>query len=447
MNALLLNRELASSPRHEVARYIYRQQLHSLSPAPTRFKKASRDEGSEAIQISAPNAPPSIAHYGGVNAIEIDKFDGRFLLSGGADSTISVWDLETTSDTIKPLGTINRSNKGSHSFGITDVAFYPFDSAAFLSSSFDTNVKIYSSETLQAVSSFSLEAPVYAIALSPMASHVLVACGTQLPVVRLIDLRSGAASHSLAGHSGAVLSVNWSPTEEHILASGGSDGTVRFWDVRRSAGQLGVLDLEDSIGVLGYNGRGSGARHASRGKAHAAAVNGVLWTGDGRRVVTAGHDEKVRVWDVVKGANTLANFGPYIKNRQLSRLLPCLVPTAFTEPGRDVLLFPAEREILMYEIYEGQLLSRLRIPGASMVGGGNNALSAIRPKDLAWRAHNVEFYSAHADGSIRAWKPKVEPDDVEEDAEDEERKRKRKILNDIYNDVTKKRFTMNNESR
>lgn len=53
-----------------------------------------------------------IAHNGGVNAITIDRFEGRYLLSGGADSTISIWDLEASQHgnpgLHKPLGAVPR---------------------------------------------------------------------------------------------------------------------------------------------------------------------------------------------------------------------------------------------------------------------------------------------------------------------------------------------------
>jgi DNA excision repair protein ERCC-8 len=432
---------------------VNRQHLRSLQLTTTRFQKPTKEDA-ESAQVP-PRDGDAIAHHGGANAIEIDKFNGRYLLSGGADSTIYLWDLEsvpptnTDSDqgpTYTSVGAVPKS-KNAHSFGITDLSFYPFDSAAFLSSSFDKSLKLYDSATLIPSATFALDAPVYSFAVSPIAQHLLVACATQLPPVRLVDLRSGAAAHALAGHAGGVLSVAWSPTEEYVLASGGTDGSVRLWDVRRSAGQLGVLDMDDSVGDPHWRSTKVPQQPIGRGKAHDAAVNGVVWTADGRHIVSTGHDDKMRVWDFEKRANTLANFGPYVKNRHLSRLLPCILPTALAEPGKDMVLFPSEREVLMYEVFEGKLLSRLRVPVDMAGAGAERPLKASRAKDLAWREHSVEFYSAHADGSIRAWKPQIVTDSVEdEDPEDKERKRKRQALDDIYQDATNKRFQMKNEA-
>lgn len=156
---------------------------------------------------------------------------------------------------------------------------------------------MYSTETLQPSADFDLGSIIYTHAISPIASHLLVACATQAPTVRLVDLRSGSRTHSLAGHHGAVLSVRWNPNIEHILASGAADGSVRVWDVRKSSASLGVLNVEDSTGIVGFDGAGRGARSRDCGRAHQGAVNGLTWTGDGMYIVSAGHDNCVRVWD------------------------------------------------------------------------------------------------------------------------------------------------------
>lgn len=338
----------------------------------------------------------------------------------------------------------------TQSFGITHLSFYPFDSLAFLSSSYDHTLKLYSSETLTASASFDLGSIIYSHDCSP---GLLVACASQHPVVRLIDLRSGASTHSLAGHSGAVLTVAWHPKNEHILASGATDSVVRLWDIRRSASSLGVLDSDDSIGIAGYDSHGTGARRRERGNAHAGAVNGVTWTADGHYLVSTGHDEKMRVWDMQSGANTLVNFGPAVKNDYNSTVLPVLAPAHLTSPGKDVLFYPNPKEILAFDLHSGTLLSRLRAPSISATASSNSGVrnKKNRTTGLAWRANDLQLYSGHADGTIRCWQPRTWEDALvdneattEAEANDEgtiERKRKRDELDQIVKDLTHKRVT------
>ena len=63
---------------------------------------------------------------------------------------------------------------------------------------------------------------VYSHHMSPIArKHCLVAVATQSSKVKLVDLKSGSASHTLKGHRQPVLSVRWSTSNEHVLATGG----------------------------------------------------------------------------------------------------------------------------------------------------------------------------------------------------------------------------------
>lgn len=213
---------------------------------------------------------------------------------------------------------------------------------------------------------------------------------------------------------------------------------------------LGVLDMEDSSGLGGTDAFGLGAHRRDRGKAHTGAVNGVVWTEDGRYMVTTGHDERIRVWDMHTGANTLANFGPVIKNRHLSSLVPLVTPKALNMNGQEALFFPNEGEILMYEMFEGLLLKRLKAtstaPASRRSQNAKNLVTA-----LTWRAHGIELLSAHSDGTIRSWQPRTrvdayvaEQDQAESDdseAEGGNRKRKRQVLDDIYRDLTTQRVT------
>ena len=465
MNSFLFNRQLGSVGPQAFARAQHERLLRSIRPAEDVDFVVRPVAAAESVD--RPTRTPKdrgvrgIAHGAGVSSIDIDRFEGRYLLSAGADSSLAIWDLEASCTTPGSQIThvpLEYKAKSSviGSLGVTHVTFYPFDSLAFLTSGYDHTLKLFSSETLEASAKFDLGSTVYSHATSNVATHLLVACASQHPAVRLIDLRSGASAHSLAGHSGSVLTLAWHPKDEHILASGATDGNVRLWDIRRSNSSLGVLDLDDSIGVAGYDGRGTGARRRERGRAHNGAANGLVWTEDGRCLLSTGTDERMRVWDMSTGANTLANFGPALKNAKNTALLPLLPPSQLMRPGTHTVFFPNPSEILAFDMHSGTLLNRLRVVGSPPRGGdASDTPTGIRnlkshTTSLAWRAHDLQLYSAHTDGTIRCWRPHTWEDDVadqeskevNDSADDAEgRKRKREELDQIVRDLTGKKVT------
>ncbi|KAK0385019.1 hypothetical protein NLU13_7497 [Sarocladium strictum] len=419
------------------------------------------------------------AHGAGVSTIAVERFDGRVLLSGGSEGALKLWDLEESGNphdahVYRPVATVARIPAGEkgrgHSHGITHVAFYPFDPDAFLSSSYDKSLKLWSTETVQLSAHFDLNATVYSHSTSPIADHLLVACATQHSSVRLVDLKSGAAVHALVAHGGPVLATAWSPRHEHVLVSGHADGKVRVWDVRRSGGVLALLDQEDSMGMVqrlkeskAAGERGRLPRYNDNAQAHDEAVNGVAWTDDGRYIISSGLDRKIRVWDAATGANTLASYGAVVQNQQAKTATIVTSPTVLSL-NRQIMFWPNEQEILMLDLHEGHLLGRLRSPGATNPLGHKQGLTGRnRITGIAWRsaggggrqigpvmggANSIgALYSAHMDGSIRAWMPQLpgvedfaeEDEDIGEDAE--ARKRKRKAVDDAYKSLMGKKVT------
>lgn len=397
----------------------------------------------------------------------------RSLISGGSDASIKIWDLEQCGNpskphTYKPVARVTRSEQ-THKFGITHLSFYPFDAAAFLSTSYDQTLKVWSTQKSQVSGSFTLGSKVYTHAISPIASHLLVACGTQHPATRLVDLRSGANVQSLAGHHGAVLATSWSPRHEHILATGSVDGTVKIWDIRRAGGVIGMLDQEDSLGLY-YNGLLSSdgkVRFRTSAKAHAGPVNSLTWTDDGAFIVSAGHDRRIRVWDAATGRNTLASFGPSIKNNQLATATMFTSPVGVTHPGREILFWPNDTEILLLDLHDGHVITRLRGTGPAIAGirasGGAERTVKNRITSIVWRGAGGAggasngvvmgggnmagaIYSAHLDGQIRAWAPHLQGDDDEAEDEaagidTEEKAKKRKAIDDVFKSLMGQKIT------
>jgi DNA excision repair protein ERCC-8 len=406
------------------------------------------------------------------------------MISGGADGAIKLWDLEQCGNPHKthifqPVVTAPRAPRDKpsigHIHGVTHLSFYPFDPDAFLSSSYDKTLKLWSTERATISANFNLGAAIHTHATSPVAEHLLIACATQHSNIRLVDLRSGSAVQTLVSHGGPVLSAAWSPCHGHILATGHGDGKVRVWDVRHAGGVIGLLDQEDSLGVVHRFGHAlatgrewtDSSHFRGAAQAHQEGVNGLTWTDDGNYIVSAGLDRRIRVWNATTGANTLASFGSLVQNRQTNTIDMFVSPTGLTSGSRELLFWPNEQEILVLDLHDGSLVTRLRVPGAASAAGthGGGGLGVRnRITSMAWRGAGGggrqcglvmgggnsfgAIYSAHLDGQIRAWIPRLPGTDEDADGsddfkdEDEETKlRKRKAIDDAYRSLMGKQIT------
>ncbi|KAJ5676002.1 hypothetical protein N7462_008899 [Penicillium macrosclerotiorum] len=426
----------------------------------------NEDSGSEFDSI----ADQVFAHKSGVNCLAIDQFEGRYMISGGADPSIHLWDLESRGSELKHThraraSVSKSSHNDAHTHAITSLSIYPFDPvpSTIFSTSHDgtLNLSALQSPAITPVHRFNIGCTPYAHSFSSQPGSTLqVAVATSEQSVRLVDLRSGLATHGLPGHTGAVLSVSWAPHRPYLLASGSVDNRVIIFDVRRGGhnSAIATLDKDDFVGMVppgygaapeAYTNRLAFSRHA---RAHNGAVTGVRWTSNGSHIVTAGQDSRIRVWDASTGANSLVHFGPRVRNSASSHLAeraPLLLPKGLMNPGHETLLWPNfneqddRGEIFMFELREGTFIKRLRVPNltnaSSSYRARGNALSAGRINDLAWRGNGasgegLELFSAHGDGTIRSWvsrEPDGEPTE-EEEAALADRKRKRDVLDEIY---------------
>jgi DNA excision repair protein ERCC-8 len=406
------------------------------------------------------------------------------MLSGGADGSIKIWDLESCgsphrSYIFKPIVSVARVREAQrrlgHTSGVSHLDFHPRDPESFISSSFDHSLKVWSVRLASVNVHFEFNARIYSHAASPIAGSTVVACATHHSSVRLVDLRTRSIAQSLPASGGAILDVCWSPRHERVLASGHADGKVRIWDTRRTAGPIGQLDMEDSLGIIHRfehalsSGLGWDRTRTFRAaaQAHSEAVNALTWTDDGAYIISAGLDGRIRVWNAATGANTLAGFGSGIQNRQPEPVRMFVSPTNLSPPRGTLLFWPNELEILAFDLHEGHTVSRLRVPGAAFAPELSTAHTG-RITALAWRGCGGKrravgrelgganavggIYTAHADGHIKAWMPRA-PDDEEADdsvdgeAEDEDtKKRKRKVLDDAFRSLTGRRITFTDPS-
>jgi DNA excision repair protein ERCC-8 len=315
-----------------------------------------------------------------INSIHVDRVENRFLLAGGNDAVVSVFDLSkwgseeylakrnnahnnssnrhetpNRSTIHKPIATSQRerpmahaesdiSIPSGHASTISKVQWYPVDSGAFLSASKDGCLLVWDTDSMTPVARClpfaDTQGGIATFHLSPSLQYSAVVASLQDPSLKLVDIRSGSSSHTLLGHAHpGVTSVNWSPLNDVILTSGGVDGTVRLWDIRKAGSRacLAILDQDrthppsrsrpyqadyshlpkPSAGTTeaGDNRPNSGKRKTppavqqlapnnyrmtenSTATSHSGPVTALSFVPDGHYLVSTGQDGNLHIWDL-----------------------------------------------------------------------------------------------------------------------------------------------------
>eukprot|EP00126_Sphaerothecum_destruens_P004735 Sdes_comp18358_c0_seq2m8128 len=157
-------------------------------------------------------------------------------------------------------------------------------------------------------------------------------------------------------------------------ASGGNDGNLFLWDIRSSGRYLHSFqqnNTKNSIS-LAHHFRGkkspfvlSAARKStlkysksdpSNGlcEAHPRGVNGIQFTPDGLFLLSTGRDSRLRMWDVMKGTDSLVHFAGVKNTRKMNVQFSLAVDST-----PDLVFHPCLNSVGCYVVQTGELLGKL----------------------------------------------------------------------------------------
>jgi WD40 repeat protein len=158
---------------------------------------------------------------------------------------------------------------------------------------------------------------IISLALSKDAKKLVT--GGSNGTLKLWDVFSGKELRSFLGHIESVWSVSISPNREQFVSAGG-DGTVRLWDMasgqelQRFVGHNGIVSSvcfldSNRIATGGWDGTVriwelSTGKEFKNLRMHTNKVTSISSNGDGKAIISASYNGSVKIWNADTGAMT-----------------------------------------------------------------------------------------------------------------------------------------------
>jgi WD40 repeat protein len=193
--------------------------------------------------------------------------DGSFLACGRSDGTVELWDIGNASPRSHEL-------KSHHHQGVVSGLAFSTDGRRMASAGGADKVIDISNVTDGQEHSIQTSSEVFTVAFDPRSN--LLASGGSDGAIRFWNPDGTPERAIPQAHTSGVMSLAFNPTKPN-LASGGNDRMVKLWHT-------------DSLSQFDHGL----ARHTE-------AVQGVAFNSDGTRVVSASADHSVQMWDADNG--------------------------------------------------------------------------------------------------------------------------------------------------
>lgn len=393
-------------------------------------------------------------HEGAVYALAASP-DGKYVLTGGRDRTVRLWDF--------PSRRLIRLWQG-HSQAVTAVAISP-DSRWAASGSEDGMIRLVPLQQSDEHRAFSdAKDSLWAVAFSPDGKRLATAGAdghlrvydpaagkllidlpvATLPVttldffpdsrrvalaggdrhIAIWDLEQRKQLRTLSGHTSAVLSVAVAADGQYLL-SGGADKTARWWSleqgkalwtwnghsavcavaIRPGARKHLAVGLADGTLVI-LDGASTSAQELSRqANANTAGVAGVAFRPDGQQLASVGGDGSILLWQVTE-TGVIKPLSRLLTPSHNSSAKAPLTGVAFSLDGRYLAAVGADTLVHLWDTVSGTEVRTLQghtdwVSAVAFSPDGRHLASVGVEKDRTLRLFELPTLQAEPDNTHR----------------------------------------------
>jgi WD40 repeat protein len=312
--------------------------------------------------------------------------DGRTLATAAHDNTVRLWDAAT--------GQVQRTLPG-HAEEVAAIAFSP-DGGRLASGGYDQALRLWDLQPVTPVATLAgHRGPLWAVAW--LLDGRLASAGTDR-TVRVWNLGSGQPARALNGHVQPVTAL--APAGRALLSAGG-DGKLQAWDLAGTAEPRAVASAPAALLALAVApdaqtaivGGGDRAARvvsladgaiAATGPTHQAAVTAVARQPGGDQAASASADGVVKLWSSADGAERVS-FRAHDSGGTAAMV--------FTPDGRRLITAGGDRAIKVWRVAPGFS----KEPLAVLSGHGGPVSTLAINADGSWLA------SGGADAIVKVW--------------------------------------------
>jgi len=275
--------------------------------------------------------------------------DGRYIIAGGSDHIIKLWDVLS--------GILIRSFEG-HSNTVNSIHFN-LNGTRFITGSADHTIKIWDLKTGNIIRSFDMKSSVFFANFSSDESYIISA---SYKSINLWSMKTGKVLHSFVENLDSYMSVSLSPDGKYI-ASGGRDKKIILWNTTTKEKIRFFIGHEESVQSIDFSPDCkylvSGSKdntvklwETESGKleknfiGHTDEVNVVKFSPKGKYIISGSSDKSIKLWDIKTG-NQIKSFDKNSKD---------VLSVNFSPDAKSIVSGTSNNKVLYWSIETGKII-------------------------------------------------------------------------------------------